>query len=228
MPRDGSPLATARRPCMRQRSESRAGSSRSRPSGGGPSASAACRMSSWSSQASASAHRIWTCVVAAQPRLLQRARQQRGGIGAVPVLERLDRLGVEVRRRTRRAVYLVYTRNASALRANSTTRQLSTPKQRGLGVALGSTSRTSQPDVRDSGSSMASRSASIRRRQIRTFGSWELAALGVDRDARLQPRCAYLYVEHLVYKLRAQEVRRHDAREAGSARRRRRRRRSCG
>ena len=62
MPREGSPRAAASRPCIRHRcGELRRRRAVRRASGGRPSASAACRMSSCSSQASASAQRIWIC-----------------------------------------------------------------------------------------------------------------------------------------------------------------------
>ena len=106
MPRDGSPRATASRPCIRQRSDRRAGSSRSRSSGGRPSASVACRMSSCSSHASASAQRIWSWSSRRSAGSFSARFEERGRLGPTTLLERL--LRPRSKGASRRAVYLVY------------------------------------------------------------------------------------------------------------------------
>ena len=108
MPRDGSPRATAIRPCIRQRSESRAGLSRSRPSGGARAPRAALSRSSCSSQASASAHRI--CARSSRDRsgCLSARHEQLDGLCAVPLLEGPNRRRVKVLRHEA-AQYTPYT-----------------------------------------------------------------------------------------------------------------------
>ena len=105
MPRDGSPSAIASLPCSRQSSDSRAGCSRSRSSGGSPSASVAWRMSSCWNQASASAASDLERLVAGQAGMLEGADQQRRGVGAVALLKRFRCLGVDVRQRHGATVY---------------------------------------------------------------------------------------------------------------------------
>ena len=99
---------TARRPCIRQRSDSRAGLSRSRPRADAQ-GSAACRRSSWRSQASARAQRIWRSSSREVGRRLQRPGQQGGRVRPMPLLEGPNRRGVEVFRHGG-GVYLVYSR----------------------------------------------------------------------------------------------------------------------
>ena len=110
MPRDGSPWAIASLPCRRHSSESRAGWSRSRSSGGCPSASVAWRMSSCRSQASASADAELEQFVAAETGQLESADQEGGRIGARVPFAGPQWLGQVSCGRHGAVVYLVYRR----------------------------------------------------------------------------------------------------------------------
>ncbi len=108
MPREGSPRAAARRPCILQRSDKRgrieAFSSFGRsPQGFGGLADIVLQQPGLGQSAP-----NLNLLIAIEPRTLERAHEQRRRVRAPPLLERPNGLTVEVWRRHGAPVYLVY------------------------------------------------------------------------------------------------------------------------
>ena len=96
MPREGSPRAMASLPCSRQRSDSRAGSSRSRPRADGPAPRSPADVVLKEPGFGERTPQL-NLFVAVQAGLAKRPNQERRGVGAQSALQRLNRLSVRVR-----------------------------------------------------------------------------------------------------------------------------------